>query len=155
MKIRHGYQPRTVRFLELWESVGWRIKLYHIALDEEDVRGELVEAAKSMARGRLPTPAVAPGRFGVGFMAVHEGRGSNLVFLDWWSDENELRHHVFISYPEAPTALVDVTSTSLWGCVWDVGLVAFERDAWIETALSALGTPDLERYLARQLQGAV
>lgn len=155
MEIRHGYHPRRVRFLELWESVGWRIKLYHIALGEKGVRGELVEAAKAMARGRLPSPAVIPGRFGVGFMGIHEGRGSNLVFLDWWADENELRHHVFISYPEAPAALVDVTSTSLSGCVWDLGLVAYERDAWVETALSAAGTPELERYLARRFQGPV
>lgn len=153
MEIRHAYEPRPVTFLELWETAGWRIKVYGIALDDGAPPHELVEAAKSVARGRLPTPAIAAERYGVGFMGVHRGRGSNLVFLDWWADENELRHHVFVSYPELPTALTDVTSSSLSGCVWDLGLLAFERDAWIAAALT--GNPDLDRYLARRFEGSL
>lgn len=153
MEIRHGYAPRPVSFLELWETSGWRIKVYGIALEDGVPLDDLLRAAKSVTRERLPTPAIAPSRYGVGFMGVHRGRGSNLVFLDWWADENELRHHVFVSYPKAPEALTDVTSTSLSGCVWDLGLVAFERDAWIATALT--DEPDLDRYLARRLEGSV
>lgn len=153
----HGepYRPRAVRFLEQWEPVGWRIKVYGIAYARTTPGGRLVEAARSVARARLPTPAVSEQRYGVGFMGVHEGRGSNLVFVDWWADENELHHHVFVSYPGAPDALTDVTHTGLVGCVWDLAVLAFERRAWIDTTLLEPGRQELDRYLGCRFQGAV
>jgi hypothetical protein len=33
----------------------------------------------------------------LGFLGVHDGRTSNFVFLDYWAEENELHHHVFVS----------------------------------------------------------
>lgn len=153
--LRDAYRLRHVRFLELWEAVGWRLKVYGISLSRLTPSDALVRAAKSMARGHLPVPAVTDHRYGVGFLGVHEGDGSNLVFLDWWADVNELRHHVFVSYPAAPEALVDATPTGLAGCVWDLRLLGFERDAWVDTVLNASGDPDLERYLAQRFDGVL
>ena len=150
--FQHPYQPRRITFLELWETCGWRLKTYGIAPRDAVPGGELIDAARTAARARLPVPARTPTRYGVGFMGIHEGRGSNLVFLDWWADENELRHHVFVSYPPASLALTEVTSTGLLGCVWDMTVLAFEREAWVDAALKSDGPPDLERYLARRLE---
>lgn len=150
-----SYRARAVRFLQLWEPGGWRIKIYGIAYGRETPGTRLVEAARSVARVCLPTPAVTGDRYGVGFMGVHEGRGSNLVFVDWWADENELHHHVFVSYPEAPGALTDVTPTGLAGCVWDLAVLAFERRAWIDATLLESGRRELDRYLGCRFQGAV
>ncbi len=36
-------------------------------------------------------------------------------------------------------------------CVWDLQVMAFERDAYVETVLSAPADPDVEAYLARHL----
>ncbi|HSJ10313.1 MAG TPA: hypothetical protein VK928_10375, partial [Longimicrobiales bacterium] len=114
----------------------------------------LVAAALQLAADVLPQPAVTRTRYGVGFMGVHEGRGSNLIFVDWWARENELRHHAWVS-PEGEFRQFDyVTPTGLAACVWDLAVIGFERQAWIDTAL-VTSHPDFARYLDSALEGSI
>jgi hypothetical protein len=154
MDLQESYRARPIRFLELGSCGGWRMKIYGLAYRGDVPRPGLVAAAKVVARRRLPRPARAEGRYGVGFMGVHEGRGSNLVFVDWWANENELFHHVFTSSTDAPERFEYVTPTGLAACVWDLAVIDFERQAWLETVLAA-PTPDIDRYLERRFDGVV
>jgi hypothetical protein len=36
-------------------------------------------------------------------------------------------------------------------CVWDLRVLAFERQAWLETVLKSSGNVNLDAYLQRQL----
>lgn len=145
------YQPRPIRFLELWEAPPWRLKLYGIAYGRAAPRPELIAAAKKVAEKKLYDQEMTRGSHGVGFLGVHEGKTANIVFLDWWTDENELRHHIYYSPSESPAELEDVTARG-WGyCVWDLRVIGFERDAWMETVLDNPSGPDVEAYLQRQL----
>ena len=47
--------------------------------------------------------------------------------------------------------LEPVSGSELSADVWDLRLLAFERDAWVETVLRAEHA-DLEAYLARSLE---
>ena len=40
-------------------------------------------------------------------------------------------------------------------CVWDLAVIGFEREAWLEAVLSNPRGPDVEAYLARRLSGEV
>ena len=91
------YRNRPVRCLGVEELDGWRLKVYGIAYGAEQPSAELVAAGVGAGRGRLPAPAVTGDRYGVGFLGIHEGRGGNFVFVDWWAQENELHHHVWFS----------------------------------------------------------
>src|SRR5262245_40867223 len=95
LKIKHAYEPRPIRYLEMWQPDGWRLKVYGIAQGKPAARGELVEAAKQAARQTLATVANSTPHYSVGFLGIHDGRTGNYVFLDWWADENELHHHVY------------------------------------------------------------
>ena len=87
-------------------------------------------------------------------MGVHEGRGSNLVFVDWWAHENELHHHAWVS-PEGEFQHFDyVTPAGLAACVWDLAVIGFERQAWIDAALDT-SPPDYSRYLDAALEGSI
>jgi hypothetical protein len=154
MNRQERYAARSVRFLELWECGEWRIKLYGIAYRGASPDASLIAAAKDLVISCLPAPATTEQRYGVGFMGVHQGRGSNLVFIDWWANENELYHHACISTPEAPGNFEYVTPTGLTGCVWDIAVIAFERQAWIDSVLSA-PSPDVGRYLVARFEGEV
>ncbi len=150
-KLIEPYQPRPIRFLNLWEESGWRMKVYGIAYQRELPRRELTAAAKAVAREYLPQPAIAPNRYGAGFLGIHDGRGANFVFVDWWADENELHHHVFISPAAQPLALRKATPDDSQFCVWDLRVLDFERQAWLETVLTNPAGVNLEEYLARRL----
>lgn len=149
------YSPRPVRPLPLFEVEGWRLKVHSIAYQGELARPELVEAAHRVAAEVLPRPAVGAGRYGVGFLGVHDGRGATFVFVDWWADENELHHHAFTSPLDRPGELVATGMDALIACAWDLAVIGHERAAWVETVMANPGGPDLDAYLARTLTADV
>jgi hypothetical protein len=153
--LQEPYDPRPIRFLELWETGGWRMKVYGVAYRSGRPSEELVRAAKDVAEQRLPQSAEGEGRYGVGFLGVHAGRGANFVFVDWWANENELHHHVYHSSEERPTELEYAASTAPSACVWDLFVMCFERDAWLDEVLANPGGPNLDGYLHRRFDGDV
>lgn len=155
MILAGPYRPRQVVPEGIWEIGDWRLKTYRICADRSPPDLVLSAAARVAVRATLPSPASGEGRYGVGFMGVHQGLGANMVFLDWWADENELHHHAWVSRPGAPGRLEAVTAQGLLGCVWDLAVIGFERDAWIATVLANGQGPDREGYLARWLAGPV
>jgi hypothetical protein len=154
-ELQEIYRPRPIRFLELWADAGWRMKVYGIAYRRSRPRPELVALAKDLALRRLPELAARTTHYGVGFLGVHDGRDASFLFLDFWTDENELRHHVYVSPTVCPEQVQYVTPTGLAACVWDLRVLCFERQAWIDTVLANPAGPDLEQYLARRLDETV
>ena len=118
--------------------------------------GLLVNDARSLwfdewmvVANRWESLADQDGAHGVGFLGVHEGRDANFVFVDWWAGENELRHHVYRSSTQNPAQLEYVSGVG--GGVWDLQLVWFERNAWVEKVLANPRGPDLDAYLNKRL----
>jgi hypothetical protein len=141
------YAPRPIHFIDLWRINGWRMKAYSIAHGRPLARPELIVAARDVAARRLAESGPVTAHYGVGFVGIHDGRTSNFVFVDWWADENELHHHVYVSPSENPAALEYRTPSGLAACVWDLSVMAFEREAWIRHCLQSGGTPNLDAYL--------
>lgn len=145
------YRPRPIRPLPPLEHEGWRLKVYGISVETPAPRDELVEAGRRIAVEVIPQPAVGDGRYGVGFVGIHDGHGACFVFVDWWADENELHHHVFIALGDRPSELVDHTATGPAACVWDLAVIGYERQAWIDTVMANPDGP----YLACHLDAVV
>lgn len=150
LKLREPYAPRPIRFLEEWTIDGWRLKVYGITYRRACPRAELIETARRLARESLPLVG-AGGNYGVGYVGVHDGRGANFVFVDWWADENELHHHVFAAPSTQLKDLPEITATGLSVCVWDLRVQCFEREAWLEAVLKNPRSADMEDYLRRRL----
>lgn len=153
MELSETYATRSFRFLRLIEPNGWRIKLYGIRYGAPEVDPALVESALPELLARLESPEAGQNHYGVGFAAVHQGKTGNFVFIDWWADENELHHHVFVSSMERPDSFTYVTPSGLAACAWDLHLLCFERQAWVETVLANPEGPDLDAYVARRFNG--
>jgi hypothetical protein len=152
IKLIEPYHRRPIRFLELWEPEGWRIKIYGIAYNRDLPRPELVAAAKRHAALHLESDR---NHYHVGFLGVHDGRGANYVFFDYWADENELHHHVYISPSDNPEHLKSAGPNDPSVCVWDLQVQAFERQAWIEGVLANPAGPDLDHYVECRLDADV
>jgi hypothetical protein len=145
------YKERPIRFLELWQHAGWRLKVYGIAHGRPAPRPALIEAAKIAARERLAGIPGSMRHYSVGFLGIHDGLTANFVFVDWWADENELHHHVFISPTDNPAQFTYATPTGLVACVWDLRVMAFERQAWLDTVLRRTEGSDFDAYLQQRL----
>ena len=106
---------------------------------------------KQLPAQRLDAVAGSVRHYSVGFLGVHDGRTANFVFVDWWADENELHHHVYVSPADAPARLEHATPTGLAACVWDLRVMAFERQAWLDTVLKRAGGAGFDAYLRHRL----
>jgi hypothetical protein len=150
------YLPRPTSSLGTVEVEGWRFKLYRINAPGRPAPGvEWRPVMRELARQRLAEPGGHPERYGVGFAIVHHGREANFVLLDWWVGENMLENHVYVSPLDDPEALEYATPTGLSACVWELRVMAFEREAWISTVLdNPGGRPDLDAYLEHRLEGS-
>ncbi len=71
--------------------------------------------------------------------------------MGWWANENELFFHVYAANHTTPNQWQYLNSAGPIACVWDMAVVAYERDAWVQHVLMNPGGPDIEAYLAAQL----
>jgi hypothetical protein len=144
-----AYEPRAFRFIELVTIGDWRMKLYGIAWRRESPRAQLLEAAKRIAAEELHN--AGPNNYKVGFIGAHDGRNACFVFVDYWGNENELFHRVFLSRSSDPDALAPAKSADSSVCVWDLRVQSFEREAWINHVLRKPIAPDFDAYLVERL----
>jgi hypothetical protein len=151
IELAESYETRPVRCLQISARDGWRLKVYAITYGAADLDSTLLEAALTAGHARLPNPATSADRYGAGFLGVHQGRHVNFVFVDWWAHENELHHHVWFSDQDQPANLRAWRPDDPIACVWDLSVIAFERVAWQREVLANPDGPDVDAYLAAQL----
>lgn len=143
------YEKRSFRFIELLSIQDWRMKLYGITWQGELPRPALLDAAKRVTADVLTKET--SNNYKVGFVGAHDGNNACFVFVDFWGNENELFHRVFLSRLNEPQALAAAKPSDSSVCVWDLRLQSFEREAWIKHILRNPGGPDFEGYLAERL----
>jgi hypothetical protein len=151
------YAPRPITHLETWDHEGWRVKVYGIAASGSRPSPALVEAIKREAEARLPRPAVTAGRYGEAFLYAHQGGdGAGFASVNWWANENELYHFQYEAPADDPGRLRPVEATGGSSmCVWDIAVIAHERQAWIDHVLNNDAGPDLAAYAAATLNAEV
>ncbi len=148
------YRPRPARFIRLERLGDWRVKIYGIATPGCTPRPQLIEATIARAAAALPNEANASGRMGVGFAIAHDAATASIGLVYWWEAANELHQRVFVGPREDPNAMQKLADPAA-GCVWELGIIDFERRAWIGDVLANPSGPDLERYLGRKLAAEI
>lgn len=141
--VRHRYVARTVSYDGLHEAGDWKIKRYSLSWDGSPMEDPRFTEGEAMAHGALPSPAEAEDRPGAGFLIRHQGRGENYVVLGWWDRENELPLRVFVDDGSGWRTAGEHESI----CVWDLQIIAAEREAYVRHILAWPEKPDLRRYL--------
>jgi len=142
-RIGDAYRPRPLRFIRRQQLGDWRLKVYGIATPGRSPRSELVEATLACASQVLPP--IDHDRPGIGFVIAHDAATVGIALIYWWQSANELHQRVFTSPLDEPRALKPVIDPAA-GCIWELGIIDFERRAWIEDVLKS---GDTELYLSR------
>jgi hypothetical protein len=154
-ELLEPYAKRPIRFLELHEQDGWRLKVYSLAYQMPWARPDVIKIARSVLWEHLQTAARGKPHYRVGYMGVNDGRGAIFAFVDFWADENELHHHVFVAPKAEVGKLAYVTPSGLTACVWDLALMAYERQAWVDAVLDNPRGPEIELYLSMRMEADV
>lgn len=151
------FRPRPIQSRGVVAHDGWRLKRWTITSAPSTVAGEELDwpdfaPGRAIAYAALPTPAVTPQRPGVGFIIEHRGNGADYIVLGWWDRENELPVRVVVR-EHYPGSAWRPSAGSESFCVWDLQVIAFERDAYVATVLTeGAGESAIDAYLARLLQ---
>jgi hypothetical protein len=150
--LAHSYHRRLGQFVSEERFGEWRVKLYGLAAPENGVRPALLDATRRLAGESLPP--VDDDRHGAAFAIAHDARYP-IALIYWWQGLNEIHHRVFAG-PEGgePSDLRETTGQAV-GCVWELGIVEFERRAWIEEVIGNAEGPDLDGYLRRRFDGLI
>jgi hypothetical protein len=147
-KRSEEYRARPIRFLELFERDGWRLKLYSVTYGADRLAREIYDEGLRIASQQLPQPAESAHRPGIGFAIFHQGRGVHYLVLCWWDNENEFFNRVFVRSFDPGSSWRAATAGES-ACVWDLQVIWFEREAYVETILTPEPGPNVEAYLAR------
>lgn len=152
------YHLRRVHFLGLRRGPDVTLKLYGISREAEPPAASLVAHALEHAlrhRQSSPLSGVVAGvdwsgvaRHGLGFLMVHPGREAYFVLYDEWVGENMVRHHVWSAPLDDPLSFESLAATGVTACVWELPILAHERNAWLRHVLTPDGRQDPEAYLA-------
>lgn len=149
--VSEPYRNRTIRPLGIRKVHGWRLKAYEVLYGRAPLHQAVYEDGLAVAARELPQPPSSLGRSGVGFVIFHQGRGVRFLILNWWDRENELFNRVMIRGMVEDDIWVRAREGEV-ACVWDLQIVWFEREAWVDTVLRRPEAPDVDAYLTRVLR---
>jgi hypothetical protein len=147
--LAHAYHQRFGSFVSDERFGEWRLKLYGLARPEKGVRPELLDRTRELAARSLPP--IDERVYGAAFAIAHDARFP-ISLIYWWQDENEIRSRIYAGETLEGMELLDATA---FGCVWELGIVEFERRAWIADVIGNRGGPDLDAYMTRRFEGMI
>jgi hypothetical protein len=147
--LTHAYHQRLGSFVSDERFGDWRLKLYGLAAPEKGVRPALLDITRSLAEQSLPP--VDERHHGAAFAIAHDANFP-IALIYWWQDVNELHSRIYAGEELDRLELVGPTAL---GCVWELGIVEFERRAWIADVIGNPDGPDLDRYLSRRFEGLI
>lgn len=149
-----NYRPRHLRHVETVEIRGWRMKVYGIALQGRTCAPGLLAAAAARAEAALPARDPADPFSGHGFVIAHDAASVDIALVYWWESENELHQRGFVG-PKGDSSALAAIPHQAAGCVWELGIIDFERRAWLADVLANPEGPDFDLYLGRTLAAEV
>lgn len=91
----------------------------------------------------------------IGFAIIHAADDGYYLLISTWCDANMLRHRVFTI--DDDNRLQTLDATKIIACVWELALMFYERNCWIEHVMTTenLEESHVQRYLQSGYSGWV
>jgi len=134
------YRPRRAWLEGLAEAGPVPAKLNAICPDGTDIDADTVAGAR--ARIEATDEEIAgTAHLGAGFAVLHEGEAGRWLLLHWWLEGGIAARKLWRAdlFPGSEFRGVDPL---LMACVWELGVIDFERRAWMRTAMSGKPVSD-------------
>lgn len=146
--IQKNYKTRPVRFMELYQHGDWMVKIYSISVKHEVVDHHWIEQAKhSLETWLKQADSYQLDTYKTATLILHEGKEGCFAILCWWIDENMLQLFVYLANDAQPDNFILYSDKGIITCVWEMAVLWFERNAWVEHVLMKADKPDIESYL--------
>jgi hypothetical protein len=151
------YSPRLVTALPPLDVRDRTLKVYGMFAEPE--RRSTLPAPEWLAQqaAAVLSPGLDDGDHPLGFLILHYGRDGAYLLVSQWYDANMLKHWVLGAAGDGSTPFAPLAQRDLVACVWELEVIGFERDAWVNTVLAHGELDDAARaaYLATTFSGWV
>lgn len=149
------YRPRRIEPRSRLAVDDYRLKRYELRAPSV-ADGPRLSDDEWKALLRMALPSVHEEReHRVGFAILHYAVDGNYLLASRWYGGNMLKHESFTLLSSAEGwRLSSLLDSRIIACVWELEVIAFERNAWVRTAMSRGGTElALEHYLDTTFAG--
>lgn len=147
------YSPRPIRYIDTWSIKDWLVKVHginaHLERGDDPIDAEVAEECLAIAQEHYRF-IEALGHHRIGFAVIHQGGLANWLLLNWWTDEILCHSRLYRADHADPTNFQHVSS-DLLACIWEMHVVEFERQAWIDAMVRNPDGPSEDTYLGAQL----
>jgi hypothetical protein len=131
-----------------------KVKFYSVtAKEDRQIPGwQIIRAATLVAFDRLPKPpkpSIPESPLSIAVACVHETKGPVFLLTGVWANENELRTAIVELNLQEPGKIVPNPTPPF--CTWDLAILGFERNAWVDTVLKNPTPAAIEAYLSQVL----
>ena len=142
------YSPRRIATLGVWREAGHSIKAYGIHRDPNAagpiLSDPVTASVRAAVRDVLDEHAGGPRTHGLGYCIAHVGEEAVWLLVDWWISGGIVCQRMLSAPLARPDAFAPVNAPAL-ACVWELAVIAHERDAWVRHMLTE--RPDADGYL--------
>lgn len=157
-QVDQGYQHRQ-KFIQPGEALVTPevyLKWYDIYRQETPILPELVQEARSFLRSELEAGRL-PLKNELGFAIHHQCASVYIMYICTWRNENEVWETIYLKDLAAggPFKLVERGSTCPTFCVWVLGAVWHEQQAWTRYLYTQRDAAAKYAYTQDQFTGLV
>lgn len=140
------YRNRPIWPIEVVNLSGWQIKFYGMCAVGAGVKPTLINTAREF----LIDSARFDASTGYGFSILHRGEEAIWLLLDWW-EQDILHQRLFWSDIDGEVVFHEGPPKNELACVWELQVIAHERDAWVKHVMTDPTDADYNAYLLDQL----
>ncbi|MBL7977683.1 MAG: hypothetical protein JNN12_05020 [Bacteroidetes Order II. Incertae sedis bacterium] len=90
--------------------------------------------------------------YNIATLIIHQGKEGYYAIISWWIDENMLQLFAYFSSNPMTEDFQMVSDKGIVSCVWEMAILWFERNVWVEEVMLQHNNPDARtNYLNRHL----
>ncbi|GHO93323.1 hypothetical protein KSF_033710 [Reticulibacter mediterranei] len=152
----YRHRPKVTRPGPALVTPAVHLKWYDIYYEETPVSAQLVDQARSfllaeLEAGRLPL------KNEIGFVVHHQCSAAYILYISTWRNENELWETIYIKDLAANGTFqqLERSATTPTYCVWVLGVVGHEQQAWTRYLYSPRDNVAKYAYVQDQMTGPV
>jgi hypothetical protein len=141
------YQPRDMRVEPDLLLGSWRFKVYGIEEAPRGFSADMMAAVRGVVEANLPRLEETHHHH-AGFILLHRDSEDVWLLVNWWTYSSIISELLFHAELADETRFREPATRSV-ACIWEMVPMMFERDAWVNHALSRDGS--VEKYMAQRM----
>lgn len=149
------YNTREVKFMEQLTCLQWQVKWYSLTLKGETNLDWHTQATEQLPKWISLLEGKGKLTCKIATLILHTAYDYNYSILFTWVDENVLALSVYRSQKEKPDFFELISANGIVSCVWELGIIWHERNAWIKHVLNRLPQADIIGYLNSKINGEI